>query len=212
MSRLLNDWLEQATRCLSRDARLRVRTEIQEHYDLARETALDGGSTRGEADGIALNALGNPNEANRQYRQVLLTAAETRMLREGNWEARTLCSRQWLKWVLLAAPVGALAGAFTAFAAGATEGARELFAIGIVSGLLCAALFLPIYTPSRARVFRVVKWIALIGAMALAFGADAMKLSWLIFSCLWPMVWIEWTRSSIRRKLRVADWPKQLYL
>ena len=37
-------------------------------------------------------------------------------------------------------------------------------------------------------------------------------LSWLLISCLWLVARIEWTRVSIRRKLPVAEWPKQLYL
>jgi hypothetical protein len=36
--------------------------------------------------------------------------------------------------------------------------------------------------------------------------------SWLLFSSLWIIVWTERTRASIRRKLPVAAWPKQLYL
>jgi len=51
----------------------------------------------------------------------------------------------------------------------------------------------------------------LAGTLLLAFGPDALKWSWLT-SCLWPLAWIEWTRISIRRKLPVAQWPKQLYL
>ena len=49
-------------------------------------------------------------------------------------------------------------------------------------------------------------------ALALPFGPNTLKWSWLLISCLWPVFWVEWTRASIRRKLQVADWPKQLYL
>jgi hypothetical protein len=48
--------------------------------------------------------------------------------------------------------------------------------------------------------------------LGLAFGPSALKMWWLLMSCLWPVVWIEWARISIRRKLPVAEWPKQLYL
>ena len=54
--------------------------------------------------------------------------------------------------------------------------------------------------------------LVLTGAFALVFPPFALKWSWLIASCLWPVVWIEWTRISIRRKLPVSQWPKQLYL
>ena len=79
-------------------------------------------------------------------------------------------------------------------------------------GVLFAGPLLPIYTPSRARVFRCVKWAVLICTFVLAWGPDALQSFWLLTSCLWPLAWIEWTRFSIRRKLRVAEWPKQLYL
>jgi len=75
-----------------------------------------------------------------------------------------------------------------------------------------AAPFLPIYTPARGRLFRYVKWVVMIGMLGLAFGPSALKMWWLLTSCLWPVVWIEWARISKRRKLPVAEWPKQLYL
>jgi hypothetical protein len=57
-----------------------------------------------------------------------------------------------------------------------------------------------------------VKWLAVAGALGLVFGPDWLKWSWLLLSCVWILGWIEWTRISIRRKLPVAEWPKQLYL
>jgi len=83
---------------------------------------------------------------------------------------------------------------------------------GLGMGLLFAAPMLPVYTPSRARIYRVVKWLAMIAMLALAFGANMLQWSWLLISCLWPVFWIESRRASIRRKLRVEDWPRQLYL
>jgi hypothetical protein len=212
MTTELETWLKQATRQLSRDSAAQVRTEIQEHYESAREAAMSGGSTTAQADRSAVTALGNAKTANCQYRRVLLTSVEARMLREGNWEARAVCSRPWLKWMLLAMPVAALMAAIACFLAGAIGMARVLLVGGIPIGLLLTAPFLPLYTPSRGRVFRVVKWVVLIGALGLAFGPDALKWSWLLISCLWLVARIEWTRVSIRRKLPVAEWPKQLYL
>jgi len=57
-----------------------------------------------------------------------------------------------------------------------------------------------------------VKWVVITGMLVVIFGPDTLKMSWLLISCLWPMAWIEWQRVSIRRKLPVAKWPKQLYL
>jgi hypothetical protein len=213
MTTELETWLKQATRHLSRDSAAQVRTEIQEHYESAREAAMSGGSTADEASRLAVTALGNAKAANRQYRSVLLTSAEDRVLRDADWEARAVCSRPWLKWLLLATPVVAVFAAAGLFLAGAIAVAQVLLVGGIGMGLLFAAPFLlPIYTPSRGRVFRVMKWVVLIGILGFAFWPDALKWSWLLISCLWLVARIEWTRVSIRRKLPVAEWPKQLYL
>jgi hypothetical protein len=208
----LDGWLKQATRHLSRDSAARVRTEIQEHYELAREAAMSGGASADQADLSAVTALGDAKTANCQYRNVLLTSSEARILREGQWEARAVCSRPWAKWVLLAVPAAALLAAGTLFFKGNLDVARILFVGGIGMGFLFGAPFLPIYTPARARVFRALKWMVLLGILGLSFGADALRWSWLLMSTLWVVFWIESTRESIRRKLPVADWPKQLYL
>jgi hypothetical protein len=190
----------------------RVRSEIQEHYEAAREAALGGGASEDEADRVAVNALGKATIANRQYRKVLLTSAEAKMLRNGNWEARAFCSRPWLKSLLLAIPAMALLAAVILFLNGTTAIAQVLLIGGVGVGFVLAMPFLPIYTPARSRVLRVMKYAVLFGMVVLPFGTDALRWSWLVFSCLWPVAWIEWTRMSIRRKLPVAEWPKNLYL
>ncbi|MBZ5601535.1 MAG: hypothetical protein LAO79_04440 [Acidobacteriia bacterium] len=208
----LDLWLNEATRCLARDAALQVRTEIGEHYESAREAAIDGGAAADQADQIALTALGDAKSANRQYRSVLLTSREARVLREGNWESRAFCSHRLVKSLVVSIPGIAVLIAFTLFRAGAIDVARVVLAIGIAMGVLFLAPFLPVYTPVRGRIVRSVKWVVLAGMLVLAYGPDALKLSWLLFASVWPVVWIERTRISIRRKLPVAQWPKHLYL
>jgi hypothetical protein len=208
----LDVWLGQATRHLSKNSVDRVRNEIGEHYEAAREAALGDGASEDEADRVAVNALGKATTANRQYRKVLLTSAEAKMLRNGNWEARAVCARPWLKSLLLAIPATAVLAAVVLFLNGATDMARLLLMGGLGVGFVLAMPFLPIYTPARSRVLRVVKYAVLFGMVVLPFGADALRWSWLVCSCLWPVMWIEWTRMSIRRKLPVAEWPKNLYL
>jgi hypothetical protein len=212
MTTELQMWLKQATRHLSRDSAAQVRIEIHEHYQASRDAAMGAGSTSEEADRLAIAALGSAKTANRQYRSVLLRSAEASLLREGNWEARAVCSRPWLKTLLATMPAAALlaAAAFSFF--GGSDIARILLAGGIVMGFLFSAPFLPLYTPARGRAFRVVKWLALSVVVGVAYQGIALKWSWLIFSGLWPLVWTEWTRFSIRRKLPVAQWPRQLYL
>src|SRR5579863_1205898 len=92
MTNDLEIWLKQATRHLSKDSTAQVRTEILEHYEAAREAATSAGSTSEAADRMAVTALGDPRIANRQYRRVLLTADEVRLLGEGNRDTRFFCS------------------------------------------------------------------------------------------------------------------------
>jgi hypothetical protein len=207
----LDSWIRQATRNLASDSAARVRTEIQEHYEAAFGAAVAKGSDTREADRLALAALGDARTVNCQYRRVFLTSAEANLLSEGNWEARTFCSRRRLKWVFLAIPIAAAAVAITLFVAGRAALALNVLALAIGMAPLAAAPFLPIYTRARGRVFRSVKWVAMTGALLLAFGPETFKWSWLLFLCLWPMVWTEWSRASIRRKLPMAKWPRQLY-
>lgn len=208
----LDGWLTQATRHLSRDSAARVRSEIQEHYEAARDASMRNGAAADDADLSAVTALGDAKTANCQYRNVLLTSSEARMLREGAWEARAVCSRPWVKWALLAVPAAALLAAGTLFLKGNLDLARILLVGGIGMGFLFGAPFLPIYTPARARVFRALKWMVLLAIMVLSFGPEALRWSWLLMSTLWVVFWIESTRESIRRKLPEAEWPKQLYL
>lgn len=208
----LDSWLKQATRRLSRNSAAQVRAEIQEHYESAREAAMNGGATADHADQQAVVALGDARTANCQYRKVLLTATEARMLRQGNWEARAICSRAWLKKTLVTMSFAALIAAEIFFVRGAAEIARILFVSGLGMGILFAAPMFPVYTPSRSRVYRGLKYVVVVAMLSLVFGQDALKYSWLLISCLWPFFWVESTRASLRRKLRVADWPKQLYL
>lgn len=208
----LDGWLKQATRHLSQNSAAQVRAEIQEHYESAREVAMSTGATADEADQKAVAALGDARTANCQYRKVLLTSTEARILGQGNWEARAICSRRWLKQTLVTSSFAALIGAEIFFLLGATEIARMLLIPGLGMGLLFAAPMFPVYTPSRSRIYRVVKWAVMFAMFALAFGPNTLKWSWLLISCLWPFFWVERTRASIRRKLRVEEWPRQLYL
>jgi hypothetical protein len=202
MSEALQLWLTQATSQLSRDSSDRVKTEIEEHY----EAALSDGATDAEADRMAVMALGRAKAANRQYRKVLLTSAEVRLLGESNW-LKGACARPWLKWLFLLPVVIVMAAAAGSLIDGNIERAQGLLLGGFALGVWLAAPFLPVYTPWRGRAFRFVRWVALAASLA-----STMHWSWLWISCLWPVVQFELTRFSIRRKIPVGDWPKQLYL
>jgi hypothetical protein len=208
----LNSWLEKATHCLSKDSALKVRMEIEEHYELARETAIGRGAGPEEASRIALRELGDAREANHAYRKVLLTSAEAALLRESNFEARAICSNPWLKWTALTLPGALLLASVAALLFHNPEVAMGSLLAGLLMALTFIVPFLPVYTRERGRIVRGVRWALLVCAMALLFGKDASHWSWLLASCFWPMIWTEWRRISIRRKLPVAEWPKQLYL
>jgi hypothetical protein len=203
----LDSWLSEATRHLSKDSANKVRAEIRQHYEDAREAAIASCADIGEADRAAIAALGDARMANRQYRRVLLTSTEARLLRTSACEVRVLWSRPSRRWLLLLLPLAALSGAAAYLLAGNLPLASALLAAGISMGMICAAPYLPVYTPARGRAFRSVRWAMLLAVFVLALGP-----SWLLFTCIWPVLWIEGTRVSIRRKLPVAEWPKQLYL
>jgi hypothetical protein len=71
---------------------------------------------------------------------------------------------------------------------------------------------LPIYTPGKGRIFRVIKWAMMIGSIVVLFGPDGWNWAWLNTCCLYPVIYMEWKRMMIRRKLPISRWPKQLYL
>ena len=205
----LDSWLSEATRHLSKDSANKVRAEIRQHYEDAREAAIASCADIGEADRAAIAALGrrahgqspiSPRLADIHRGQAAahLPACEVRML----WSRP---SRG--RWLLLLLPLAALSGAAAYLLAGNLPLASALLAAGISMGMICAAPYLPVYTPARGRAFRSVRWAMLLAVFVLALGP-----SWLLFTCIWPVLWIEGTRVSIRRKLPVAEWPKQLYL
>src|ERR1700678_3854904 len=115
----LDSWIGRATCDLSLDSAARVRAEIVEHFESERETAIVAGTNAADADRAALAALGDARAANCQYRKVLLTSAEAKMLREGNWEARAVCARPWLKTLMQAIPAAAMLAAVALFFTGA---------------------------------------------------------------------------------------------
>jgi hypothetical protein len=209
----LQAWLEKATRYLSTDSAAQVCREIQEHYESARDAAIARGRRLDEAERAALVALGDARIANRQYRRVLLTKTEADMLGKMQWEASKLCARAWLLWPLRAIPVIPFVAGGVAFVFGYDSIARWALWLAVASAAFLAAPTLCIiYTPSRARVFRCCKWTATGAASALALGPSAANWIGALAIVCTGLVWVEWTRRNIRRKLSVKDWPLELYL
>src|SRR5262249_20850347 len=108
---LLDILLQRANRPLSPESALQIRTEIGEDYESARQAAMSPGVAAENADREAVAALGDPKTANRQYRKVLLTSSEARLLRQGSREARALCSHGRLRQLRFAIPAALLIAA-----------------------------------------------------------------------------------------------------
>lgn len=208
----LEGWLRRATRGLAAASAAKVRAEIQDHYDQARESAVQGGATCDDAARAAFEALGDARQANCQYRLVMLTAAESRALRESAWESQAVCARRTVRRGLALLPVALLVAALAAFHFEQDGAARILCTGSAVFAVLLAPLFLPVFTPVRARFYRAAKWFAMAGFLVVILGSHTLEWTWLLASCMTPGLWIEWTRASLRRKIPVAQWPRHLYL
>ena len=113
---------------------------------------------------------------------------------------------------MLTSPIATLLLSVVFFFGGKVALSRDVFYLALAVAFFLAVPFLPIYTPARSRVYRIAKWAVLIVVLSLLLGRDAFRYSWLFASCLWIPIWTEWTRYCIRRKLPVAEWPRQLYL
>lgn len=208
----LDSWLNQAVKHLSKDSADLVRREIQEHYDAAREAALNNGIDPQQAELVAVQTLGDPGIANCQYRKVLLTSSEAALLRQSNAESRMICSNKWLKWTVLSTPGTLLLLSAIFLAMYQFDLARGVLVVGALMAILFTAPFLPIYTPNRGLIFRAVKWVIIIGSITVLFGKDGWNWSWLTSCCFLPFFITEWKRMMIRRKLPIGQWPRQLYL
>ena len=161
----LENWLQQATLKLAEESAAQVRNEIQQHYESSVSDAIAEGSNELQAGQLAVKSLGDAKAANRQYRKVLLTSSEAKVLRGGKAEASAVCERPWLKRMMLSLPVVGLLVASGLFLVGKNGIARDVLfiALGMTPFLLTPVL--SINTQLRSRVYRWVKWTAMAGAV-----------------------------------------------
>lgn len=207
----LEQWLTRATRCLSAESRTTVRAEIQDHYEAGRDEAISRGASSHQAGTIALRALGDPVRANRLYRRALLTKDEARLLKEGKWEARVVHSSRLVRWTMLALPVSVFLAGLVAFFMNTRPIPAVLVGISLVLSVLLHGPFLPIYTSTRSRIYRICKWIVLIAFFA-AMVPMARSEAWVLLGSFWLAAWVERIRYSIRRKIPITQWLRHLYL
>jgi hypothetical protein len=204
----LEAWLSSATRGLSAESAAQVRAEIQEHFQSAYEAALADGAPCQEADLAALAALGDAGAANRQYRRVLLTSQEDETLRlmdgrQSSLPPRRVAMGKWLARILAAE--GFLGVAYFTW-----KDHAWLWFWLTQAAVFTAFRFLPINSPSRGRTYRCVKWVAMIGATALAARFGSMPLS-VLLAPLFVLAYSEYVHASMRRKLPAGQCPKRLY-
>ena len=204
MSNRLEAWLAIANRGLSAESAAEVRTEIGAHYEDAYEEATARGSHAAEAERTAVAALGSPWSANREYRRVLLTAREAKLLRQlrhssESHEAELQIAR-WLASVTLA---------FCILAALLPVSKKGIVIAGLIL-LLVVQTSIAINTKRRGRLNRTARWIWLIIAAYATYTGGAVWYFWIVLCGLVTCAYGEYQLFSIRRKIPVEQWPKRL--
>ena len=176
----LDLWLTLATHKLAPESVEQVRAEIAEHC----------------ADGaVDVAALGDPREANRAYRNVLLTKTEASMLAT----MRRQESSRIAPWVgiLLLAPCWIFMWT------------NPPMAMMFVSGFTGALeMLLPTPVSCWNILFRSAKWLLLIAAIAFCVTMPGW---WAMLGVGFFQAYSEYIRFVLRRKLPTAAWPKAVY-
>lgn len=89
----LEDWLDTATRGLCDEAYLRIAEEIEAHVSEHVEHLQQQGLSEDEAMNTAVEELGNPRKARREFKRIHLTEREGRTLER-------LSDPRWARWYL----------------------------------------------------------------------------------------------------------------
>ena len=74
-----------------------------------------------------------------------------------------------------------------------------------------AAPMQSIKTPARARIFRGLRWAWYVTILVVACWPTMLRQTRFVVAVAWPIVWVEMTMASIRRKLPAREWPSRLY-
>ena len=204
----LETWLESATRRLSAESAAQVRAEIHEHYQSAYEAALAGGASGQEANLTAIADLGDARSANRQYRRVLLTVKEARLLQFmtpslSSMSPGRVRAGKWLVGLIMAESLSGVALM-------CWRDHAWLCFWSTLAAVVFVSRFLPIDSLSRSRSYIWAKWAAFIGAAGLTAWLGVMQ-PWMLAPPLIVLGYVEYVHTSIRRKLPVDQWPKRLY-
>lgn len=200
----LERWLTIATRRLSAGAALQVRTEIESHYESAFDSALGEGLTESAASARAVESLGDPAEANRAYRKVLLTSLELTWLANftrADREQHSALNRR-IRQIL----------AFALFAIAAvqllTTRRFETFPY-ILATVLTLDLLPSVLASVPTQRLCQIRWM-LLAVVVAALWWFGLRERWGVLLLAAAFAWIDWIKASIRRKLPREQWPSTL--
>ena len=200
----LDSWFLQASYKLTDESAQQVWAEIREHYDSACDAAIAKGASPKEADRLAVEELGDPQAANRQYRKVLLTVADLK------WLERWRRSEQKLTFADLWIPKN-LDGLWIPFLFGLLfyDLNEKYWALGALCVMVGA--FRPARWGTPWRIFknRIVRWFILLATCAVLLQVGHFKVCVVICALA---VYVEYRDDSLRRKLPMAQWPKVMRL
>jgi hypothetical protein len=85
-------------------------------------------------------------------------------------------------------------------------------AVAMIASFSIPWLFPVVYTPKWSQWYRIGKWASLVVASVLPVFLGA-KAPWVVAPFVAYLCWMfEWKRISLRRKLPMKEWPKELYL
>jgi hypothetical protein len=201
----LEHWLSIATRRLSIGAALQVESEIASHYASALESALANGLSDSDAAHHAIQSLGDPHAANREYRKVLLTKLEAGYLtnfESSQHHVNSTLNRR-IRQVL-----GGLLLVNAAWLLGTSRGLQS-FPIFLATALILDVL--PSMLPASLSLGRVrlLRWLFLASVVAALWWVQRTELWQIVFLAV-AFGWIDWIKASLRRKLPREQWPSSI--
>lgn len=192
----LEQWITIASRGLAAKSAARVRAEIEEHHRSALEAGAD--------EMAALRALGDARAANREYRRVLVTSFEQKMLGWATLGDRhpksslayfLCCALLWLTMGTLSSTWVAIVLAYEGFLVSLPRRGRPYQGAALVA-----------YRCGRYVWLLSLCW-AILETPIIPLGFLPVLLGTFAF-----VGFTELVNARLRRKLPPSDWPKAIYL
>ena len=190
----IEQWITIATRKLAPESAEQVRREIGEHF----QCALAAGNSD-------IASLGDPRKANRQYRKVLLTAPEAKLIKGVFPDFAS-----WWKYAILGVSnVLICAGAWAI--SGHSDLVWRAWPIGVLLLLQYAGPLLCPKTPQDLRIWRIARGAGFIVGMVFLITTW----NWMSYSIMAQFFFVSACQiraTVIRRKLSSDRWPVFAYI